>query len=900
MTSIKSDMINTISQSKTWKKIVSEADKAHPKLAGVKINSELLCLKNRTSCNAGTYNLTLLDMNGNILVDPEIATKGFDTNGVPCDSYGSDSSCAFRFSLNWTAICPSGASSCLDPQIKVKITATSSNQSFINSKTLSPFELLVDTEKESDPVIKKAVIFTNSPIHYASEAPVDFDPSTYIFSESKINFTIGVSPENPKSINGGLLTASKNLITYTPSNKFYGFDQFQYTVTNPLNGKTYLASAWVWVMTPYTWTGLGSNSNTSTLKNFCGKVKSGACDGTSFPASDRHFIFNGSCTNCNASLNTDAGSIEMAKDYMGTVQQTLNVSIGNLYSSSWMKLPLYNQVGGTFEGKNNTLLVDLTNVPYYTVDDMTFFLSGGTFNAPSVLRVVGPFKISNNKSFNHNNGLVNLFKIYGTNSKVEAPNVHFYDLQFDNLVVNYGTHHEFRITDNFTVENNLIHSPRGGEDSLRSTSGAKISVKGNVYVEGFGGTYGYVDQAIVSLDGDGDQGIYGSPVTDAQKASKSAGSLVGFLPKVQINKTSGKVTIKNWIGLGGFEVLQTPAALGLAAIESSSTLVFGLDCLTINIKPGDFHYNDVYFLPGGSCYVDVFIDDANFNIDGNMYHYTNGASHVFGRSDGSTKINLLGDLYIAGGFDVSRLYAAATINMTGSKSSTIWGTPTSIFQSHIHINKSSEASVKISGGFGTARDLKVISGSLTVDPDVTVRIPCLGWNYFTATFDTPGVQFHSMTIDHGFRAASDILLDGDLNIGTNNGGKYALSLGGPGKFILDGNLNLGSHLPYGGGQKIVFSGNKDTNINFTASPFSIKNLGSSEFIINKNSQSAKVSYNSGGVKIANLSVTKGILDMISYSTIQTDTASSDAGTTINKNGNNLNATKTSYSGVVNK
>jgi hypothetical protein len=295
-------------------------------------------------------------MNSNLLTDPQTATKGFDSNGVACNAYGVDPNCAFRFSLNWTAICPSGSTSCLNPQIKVKISATSSNQAFANTKTLSPFELLVSVDKDSDPVIKKAVVITNSTHYTPAEAPVKFDPLPYIFSENKTNFIIDISHNSPNSVNGGTLSAASNIIVYTPSSNFYGFDQFQYTITNPLNGKSYIGTAWVWVMTPYTWTGLGSNQDTSNNANFCGKVKNGSCDGSTFPSNDKHYIFNSSCTNCNANLNSNPMTLEMAKDFTGSVKQTMNVTFADSGASTWFKFPAFSQQGGNFDGQTGNVL----------------------------------------------------------------------------------------------------------------------------------------------------------------------------------------------------------------------------------------------------------------------------------------------------------------------------------------------------------------------------------------------------------------------------------------------------------------------------------------------------------------------------------------------------------------
>lgn len=911
LTNIKSDLINNISQNKVWQNLVVNADKAHPTLPGIKINSDLLCLKNRTSCNVGTYDLTLIDMNGSLLTDPNSATKGFDKNGVACNSYGTDPECSFRFSLNWTAICPASDASCLNPQIKVKIMATSSNQIYANTKTLSPFELLVNTDKESDPVIKKAVVITNSSHYYPSEAPVKFDPSGYIFSENKINFTIGIPEDSPNSVNGGTLSAGSNIIGYTPAANFYGFDQFQYTVTNPINGKTYLASAWVWVMTPYTWTGLGSNSDTSTLKNFCGKVKNGACDATTFPANDKHYIFNASCTNCNANLNSSPNSLEMSKDFNGSVNLASNISFTDMGSVVWQKYPVFNQKSGVFDGKTgNVLAIRLTSKwgYAYTTNDWSFVLEGGNFKAPSILRVSGPVDIKPTATFNHNNGLVNLFQVYQTNILVQAPNVNFYDLQFDNLDPLYdgfSTHYQFQVNKNFTVNNDIIFSVRGPDNTIAGNSSTTISVKGNVIVRGAGGTGS--DSPYLSLDGTGIQTITGvtPPAVLPNPNSNGAqpdyvGKLIPFIPKVRINKTQGKVILNGWIGYKGFEVLSEPDQ-GID-VTNTTFVVGGIYGGTGNeespFMPGNLHLKDVFFMPSSH----VKFLSPNIYIDGNMYHYLIGYAHLYydSLSIPSSTIHLLGDLYIDGGFDHDRLDRAVTVNMIGANPAKIFGSATSVAQTHININKSAGVNVGMQGGFGTACNLTLTSGNLSLEPNMLVRIPKHGWNTYTSTFNTPGVQFHNMSIDHGFRASSDIFLDGDLSIGTNGGGNYSLSLGGTGVFMLQGNLNLGSGLPYGGGQKIQLTGVNDSSINFTANPLTQKNLGTTDFIINKETASTKVFYNPGNVKINNLLVSRGTLEMITTSTIQAASASSAAGTSIiNKNCNTISASTTNFNGVVN-
>ncbi|MCB0369328.1 MAG: hypothetical protein KDD45_07705, partial [Bdellovibrionales bacterium] len=793
---VRSEIVTQLSSRKVWINIVQNAGMNHPTLSGVKINDEMSCLKNFTACTSGTYNLTLLNINNKLITDPNVATEGFDLNGVACNSFGADNKCIFRYNLTWTPVCPASGP-CIDPQVRVKIDVVNNSTDMSLRLNATPYEFYLDRPRPYAPVVKQTSFYTNSTYYFTiADQTLSFDPTPYIYSEDTTLFTIS-PPSSGLSTNGGSVTVSGGVINYRSPNNYHGFDSFQYKVTDQMTGKQTTASTWVWVMTPYTWLGNAGDNRTSVTKNFCGKVVNGTCDRATFPVNDKHYVFTKVCTECDVLLNNSAESVEMDQYFPGKVTLSANgITLGKQGSSSWQKYPIFLQSGGVFDGGTHDLTITVTNKAagyVYTPTDWAYSLTGGQFLAPSLMKVVGPFNYSTPGNFVHQNGLVNLFQVWSTTGIVSAPGIHFHDLQIDNLTENIGSHHAFVVTDGFTVDNNLRLSVRGLENVM-TYSGAvipNINVKGNLIAEGTGGVF--YNQLNVTLNGDADQQIIGvnqpvdsdgAPIPIGPNLNPGIHDLMPFMPKVKIDKSLGKVTLNNWVGLSGFEVIQTPAG-GIDI--NNSTVVLGNFSGEIPFRPGTLHFQDLYMYPGRGVGMnaDIKVYDPVIYVDKNLYHYTRGASHIYGDSTGY-QVNLLGDLYIDGNFDHDHLSNGLTVNMLGTNDSTIHGTATSISQMHINIEKSDPAvKVNMVGGFGTTRDLKVSSGQLIVEPNLEIRVPSHGWNGMLSQFDVPGVQFHHLTIDHGFRALSDIKLDGNLNIGTHCvGGLYSLNLGGSGKIYL--------------------------------------------------------------------------------------------------------------------
>lgn len=87
-------------------------------------NTDMICIKNQTSCAAQPQRpFKLHDAAGNLVYDASIATNGFATNGELCNTYndstGNDT-CAYRAELTWQPDC---AAPCI-PSGLVKISVT--------------------------------------------------------------------------------------------------------------------------------------------------------------------------------------------------------------------------------------------------------------------------------------------------------------------------------------------------------------------------------------------------------------------------------------------------------------------------------------------------------------------------------------------------------------------------------------------------------------------------------------------------------------------------------------------------------------------------------------------------------------------------------------------------------
>lgn len=916
VTQTKSQILTNLSNGATWRRHISTAGQTQP--GGSILNPDLACLRDGTACVESTYDLTVVDQAGNIILNANNPNQGFTKSGETCLTYqpnGANPACPWRLEVKWSPVCPLASDGpCVRPQVTLQLQIQSSTD-FLSENTLNTIQASVLVEQPHyDPPFARKITATTNSTHYDWDSTSTVNVLGYIYADSP--GTISVSAPATSQM-GGTVTVNGTSLVYNAPPGYYGSDWFNYTFHDSYTGFTSTATMLVKVMTPWTWTGLGGNQLTSTTQNFCGMVTAGNCDGATFPASEsKNLIFNENCTLCIVQINTPTvNTLRLMPNFPGQVTLTTNLSVTpHAYWTPglWVPTPFFSQQGGVFNGNGHTLSVDGADYPWSipaTDGIESFNIGGGTFNAPALLRVTGSFTVTNSNSFKHSDGLVNFFNIFGSSNRITAENVNFFNVQFDNPLSPLGNSFGVTVTKNFTVLRHLRQSPRGSESAIRGINGAIISVKGNVYLQGAGGTFTN-SPGTIQLNGTTDQLIVGQPAP-AATINPNLGNVahsLAFLPMVQIKKNSGTVTVSDWVGLGGFEVLEVPTGIP-GVIVDNTNLVFSSYQGDIPFAPGDIAYNNIYWVPGNGSNADIVLKSPLLKINGNLYHYTQNYSHIYGLADGSgngiSQVNLYGNLYIDGGFDHDRLQKAVTVNMIGAKDSIIQGSTITTAQVHIVVNKDAGYKVTIRNGFNTSRDLTLIKNTATpqliIDPDVTVKISSHGWNNMTSIFNTPDVVFYDFDIDHNFRLTTDLNMDGHLSIGTHGGGAYSLSLGGPGTFRLKGNLNIGSGLPYGGGSPIEFVGSNNSTINVTADVGTQKNLQSTSFIINKTG-SAEVKYTAGNIKAQSFNL-KGTNNIFTMNTgtnlVMTSTAKSVASTQLNLNGATINAASTDYQGTVN-
>lgn len=758
---MKSDLIMALSNEKAWTNVLTAANSPHPQDSSALLNPEMLCLKNMTVCNEGQFNLTFMDTAGGIIVDAIRGNIGFRENGQPCDTFSVDDpnakACPFRFELKWAAICPLTATSCVNPQVRV--TATLLQNSFVkqnfNMKVTS-FKFVVDENIQSIPFALQKSTMTNSHVLALGNAVTSYDLKQAVFIKKTLpspNYFYSL-PFSASS-HGGTLTLNGSVVQYDPPGNFYGLDSFTFTVTNT-SGKTSTARIYVRVMTPHTWTGLagGGDSRTSNLRNFCGVVVNGICDGQTFPTtvysgaprpSDFHFIFNENCTNCNAELNSRADSVEMAANYYGTVTQITDLMgalrIGTIAYLTWSKFPLFDQKGGTFIGGNNLTLEISSRIapigyPHQSIQ-RAMKISQGTFIAPKLLRLVGASEINNPASFQHNNGLVEFNTFYYGPKQLFALGVNFYDFNLGNTTTNFGNGYGYHLTQSFTVLHDFGFYPWGIEDSIRSGAdvgpinpNVTIKVFGDIKLEAqrSGGDFCSVgcSAPIIDLVGSNTQTIQGYPVAWATPGEVK--DKASYLSYVRVNKPGGNVVVKDYVGFRtGFEIA-SPTSVDL----SGTSLVVSSSGTIATLKVGTTPLNDLYFVAGGFATMGIlFIPEPELLINGNFYHYGTDYSKVRGLTPnalavpavGRTQISLYGDLFFrdTGSADVGGV-SWVTLAMVSSTNQKIVGTGQDGASGMDIVIDKPAGTLTMQGEIGTMRDFWIKNGTVVQEPTSSLVI----------------------------------------------------------------------------------------------------------------------------------------------------------------------------------
>lgn len=189
----------------------------------------------------------------------------------------------------------------------------------------------------------------------------------------------------------------------------------------------------------YTWTGadFATNLNWNNPSNWCGAYVDGACrPPATAPAATDSVVFNDICgANCNVTVdaNVTVNSITLDASYTGTISQgNFNVTANGTNGFAFL------QAGGTWTaaGGSGTLTLGVGAVAqkiYFTGGNFIggsgtvqmgnfqpadiIYLTGGNFTAPTgTLLLRGAVDMRGLASFNHNNGLVEIYT--GTSSTV--------------------------------------------------------------------------------------------------------------------------------------------------------------------------------------------------------------------------------------------------------------------------------------------------------------------------------------------------------------------------------------------------------------------------------------------------------------------------------------------------
>ncbi|MBC86235.1 MAG: hypothetical protein CL677_03560 [Bdellovibrionaceae bacterium] len=256
-------------------------------------------------------------------------------------------------------------------------------------------------------------------------------------------------------------------IDYTPNSGFYGSDTFTYTIENNKGGQD-TATVTVNVVTAFTWTGNGSDSNWDNGDNWCGVIADGACPGGAAPNSSQLARFDNICgANCDVDINTDidVAGVYMTSDYTGTITQQSGVSI-TTRGSHWR------QYGGTFVGSDGVI-----NHLKFRLYDGQFTSTSGTMSLSGTVSNGDAYTyedafVIQSGTFIHNNGTIEMAWDSPYNSSGSRNNGNIGGLYVDtatdfyNLVINVddtqvdGGYGQANVvvstTDTVTVTNQLI------------------------------------------------------------------------------------------------------------------------------------------------------------------------------------------------------------------------------------------------------------------------------------------------------------------------------------------------------------------------------------------------------------------------------------------------------------
>lgn len=790
---VRSELVSYLSKQDMWALTVAGADATH--------NPELMCIRNSTACAAGSFPLTLLRKDGGVLINTANPSAGFTRDGVPCSTYGigdpASNACAFRYEVMWTPICPSSGA-CVRPQVTIKIglESTSTDMSMSMSAMNVQMDMLIDQPPAMPALVRNQTKVTNSQIIYPSESSIVINPLTSATSHNPVELVPFAT--KPSQRGGQVVYLSPTQVRYTPKADFYGIDYFPFSVRDMSTNKVSRATISVKVMTPYTWVGGAANSRSSSIENFCGKVVSGACDKTTFPAASStsqhaHLIFNNTCSgSCNAELDTMVGyagpasypfianSIELDSTYSGTVRLLNSARIGNEVGP-WVKPVNVDIRGGTFDARGIASVqisaATRGTAPTPQEDYALRVRDSGRYLSPNSLELIGALYLAGPANFTHESGTIIYRNSPTRNLLFYAPGVTFNRLDLGSSDPASAAFGGIEIGAGFTLIGQLGIYPKSVNDVVAngvdpstwsySATPATIVANGNVTLGGTQGGSRCTGAAprcsaapYIELSGTGDQTLSG-PMTWVSFASGAATANIPTLSSVRINKTSGNLTVSGNIAVrNNFEIASIAASNFSASRLLFNSQSCGESIFSLTADPttnAGITFGEVYEAMG-TCAAHLNLKSYRFNI-GTYYHFSDANSYLHGDSLKSANILLRGDLVVDGVRSNTLLDRAVEIEFTGANPSRIRKSNNnyaSVITAHLTNNKSSGVLTHLDGTIGTIADLIDNSGTLTASAGSVFYTYPHGNNAYRTTLKAPSTVFETVEIGHGTDLASDI------------------------------------------------------------------------------------------------------------------------------------------------
>jgi hypothetical protein len=825
----KEELIVSLNNNRYWQNLVNKAGLVkHPRLQ-TPLNPELACVRDGTICNEGEYDLTLFTPDSKIRFDALDQTAGFNSRGELCNTFQReghpDPKCSFRFKVKWSPVCELGTTSCLNPLIKVKgeLQQTPGVDFQMMTADLN-FSFMLVADPIADPIVKNLFLYTNSDVLNFGTSALDIDLSQAVVYGGAITALSFSSP--PTASNGGSVTISGSALHYQPANKYYGRDTINLSVTAP-SRNVLTGTITIGVMTPHTWLGPVAGNSIGLTKdssNFCGMVVNGFCDRTNFPAwPDLHMIFNDLCISCDAYLDSNAATFEMASSYSSTVWLAEDApNIGWVRGSVWPKNPVFEQKNGRFLPLDSNSAMTVSNFIgfgwQYFPNSKAFALRGGEFTVPRGswwLRIIGGVDITGG-TFNHNQGKVEMFSVGGdrfpdpTDLNVfNAPNVQFWDLSFGALSANLGANVGFDIASSFTVKNKLGLYPQAfifdttrefdtlcaWENNARPTGiysdSVMISVEGTIDVKKYGGkgSRNGCKAPQIRFVGAGEHLLTGSAFKSFDPDPTATETWIKrFVPHMPFLKIDDPAVSVKIVGSVGFRRGLDNASNSRIDFSGAAIVLGNTDPGTAIFRPETLPaaiqnpLKDLYLASASGGFTEI--RSRQMRVEGGLYSLTSNATCIQGDA-ALSELHLYGDLVLGPGENPknqSLNTKPVRVVIDGPNAQTIYGGLQAAtfgrtgydgqMQMDLHVTKPVGASaVTFRGLLTLLRDYVFNSGPAQYAAGFALYIPDTGSDSYVHNLGMGGYlnntndYMGTVSINHNLRIVSDLFF---TNFGWNN------------------------------------------------------------------------------------------------------------------------------------